>query len=398
MNNHELPFPIKTIVLDSEQPSKPGIKPVFCFKTGLHGDAAAAFLIQFCAEFGSSFGGLAYSKNFIKNLGLERLLDPEVKWQFNIRKDSHVSVIKDGRISDDPSEAVFFDQNHEVCMEIAEALVNVVPLMSRNSWFKLHLADAIQDLIELEVKYERLIDRLSRLNYGSEGVAEFESVLVFLTNRGKRKLDNGLRLSYEDFSFIDKTDKKQISPASPESPFRNLTIKNLTFKMKDLEGLQFLGTGFSAREAFLFSLLLLGMDKKRAMRLYKFSEAEIDEFMGAVADPLSQNVCATRLEELKKKKDKLKTDEASEVKQFLKLAEDEFKKLQKCLAIKFKVLHDKKQAELDELFEKTMRESGVKYAFNRSLKVPEVKVGCEQTTEKDLIKLAKLAILEENEN
>ena len=159
--------------------------------------------------------------------------------------------------------------------------------------------------------------------------------------------------------------------------------------MKDLEGLQFLGTGFSAREALLFSLLLLGMDKRRAMRLYKFSEAEIDEFMGAEADPLSQNMCTTRLEELKKKKDKLKTDEASEVKQFLKLAEDEFKKLQKCLAIKFKVLHDKKQAELDEFFEKMVRESGVEYAFNRSLKVPEVKVGCEQMTEKGLIKLAE---------
>lgn len=395
MNNHELPFPIKTIVLDSEQPSRPGIKPVFCFKTGLHSDAAAAFLIQFCTEFGSSFGGLTYSRNFIKNLGLERFLEPEVKWQFSVRKDSHISVMKNGGVSDDPSEAVFFDQNHEVCMETAESLVMVVPPMSRNSWFKLHLADAIQDLIELVVEYERLIDRLSRLNYGNEGVAEFESVQVCLTSSGKRKLDNGLRLSYEDFRFMDKTDKKWFFSASPKNPFKNLTIKNRTFKMKDLEGLQFLGTGFSAREAFLFSLLLLGMDKRRAMRLYKFSEAEIDEFMGTEADPLSQNVYAARLEELKKKKDKLKTDEASEVKQFLKQAEDEFKKLQKCLAIKFKILHDKKQAELDEFFEKTVKESEVEYAFNRSLKVPEVKVGCEQMTEKDLI---KLAMLEENEN
>ena len=96
MNNHELPFPIKTIVLDSEQPSKHGIKPVFCFKTGLHGDTAAAFLIQFCAEFGSSFDRLAYSRNFIKNLKIERLLEPEVKWQFSVRKDSHVSVMMDG--------------------------------------------------------------------------------------------------------------------------------------------------------------------------------------------------------------------------------------------------------------------------------------------------------------
>ena len=281
MNNHELPFPIKTIVLDSEQLSNPGIKPVLCFKTGLHGDAAAAFLIQFCAEFGSSFDRLAYSRNFITNLGLEKLLNSEVKQQFSVRKGSHISVMKDRRISDDPSEAVFFDQNHEVCMETAEALENIVPLMNRNSWFKLHLADAIQDLIELEVKHERLIDRLSRLNYRSKGVAEFESVLVFLTSRGKRKLNNGLRLSYEDFRFIDKTDKKQIYLTSPENPFRSLTIKTRTFKMKDLKGLQFLGTGFSARAVFLFSLLLLGMDKRRAMRLYKFSEAEIDEFMGA---------------------------------------------------------------------------------------------------------------------
>lgn len=394
---HELPFPIKTIVLDDQGPSRKGVKKFFCIKTGLYSEAIADFLIKLCAEFGSSFDGKIYSKNFIKNLDLAKLVRSEVKCQLTVLHDSHYSVMSDEGKTADPSEVVFFDQKHEVCMAITQALGNMLPIMNKNERAKFLLADTIQDLIELSVKYERLIGQLSVLDYGDEGVAEFGAVLVSLTSHGKRKKEAGIRLSYEDFRFMDRTEKqpRPIFLYSPKNLFKELSVKNCELEPKDLEDVEFLETGYSAKEAFLISLLLLGMEKRRLIRLYQYSEAEIDEFRGTQSDPLSQNIYAARLEELKKKKDKLETDEASEAEQFMKQAEDEFKKLQKRLAIKFKALHDKKQAELDEFFEKTVKESRVEYAFNRSLKMPEVKVGCEQMTERDLIKLAKPA---ENEN
>lgn len=38
---------------------------------------------------------------------------------------------------------------------------------------------------------------------------------------------------------------------------------------------------------------------------------------------------------------------------------------------------------------KKITEDGVQYAFNTVLRVPELKVGCEQLSEKDLIELAE---------
>lgn len=388
MKKHELPFPIKTIVLDDQVPSGQGVKKFFCFRTGLYSEAFAAFLIKFCAEFGSSFDGKVYSKNFIKNLDLARLLNPEVKTQFTVFQNSHFSVTSDEGKLADPSEVIFFDQKHEVCMEIAPALGNMLPLMNKNARFKFLLADAIQDLIEIMIKHDRLIGQLSALDYGNEGVAEFGVVLVRLTSHGKRKKEAGIQLSYEDFRFMDRADKRPISPDSSENPFKQLSIENCKLEPKDLEDIEFLETGYSAKEAFLISLLLLGMEKRRLIRLYQYSEDEIDEFRGTQSDPLSQDIYAARLEALQWKKNKLEMDEAVEAERFLELANSEFKKLQKCLAIKFKILHDKKQAKLDEVYKK-ITEDGVQYAFNRALRVPELKMGCEQLSEKDLIELAE---------